>query len=75
MTLLRQTTCETAREYCSVQRSRLTGCYQPAPRPDRLRITRRRTWWLGRIPVWRWTVSVLEMPILSPKAKAPPVRP
>ncbi len=76
MTLLRTTTCESAREFCSrpARDPRLPG-YQPAPLSDRLRITRRRTWWLGRIPVWRWTVAVLEMPILMPRAKAPPRSP
>jgi hypothetical protein len=77
MTLLRQTTEETRREYHSLRQSRLIalGVLSPGTPPDLLRITRRRTWWLGSVPVWRWTVSVLEMPILMPRAKAPLVKP
>ena len=75
MTFLRSTAEETCGEHHSRRQSRLIalGLFATDTPPDRLRITRRRTWWLWRIPVWRWTVAVIEMPIRAhgPKAALP----
>jgi hypothetical protein len=75
MKLLHSTVEETCREYCSQRHDPRAGGYQPSALPDRIRITRRRTWWLGPLPVWRRTVGVLEMPIPARAVKPPPVRP